>query len=108
MKKLTIWKCLVMMIPAMFIAGCAGLQTKGNIKVWYVREDGKKMHVTFVKNPAQAILNLGKGNVLHLKQVVSGSGSRYSDGKTEFWIKGDQATLTISGKVIKCWVENNH
>ena len=35
---------------------------------------------------------------LRLPQVVSGSGARYSDGETTFWIKGDEATLEIDGK----------
>jgi len=34
---------------------------------------------------------------LRLPQVVSGSGARYSDGKTTFWIKGDSASLEIDG-----------
>ena len=35
---------------------------------------------------------------LRLPQVLSGSGARYSDGTTTFWIKGDEATLEIDGK----------
>ncbi|MNK62773.1 Membrane-bound lysozyme inhibitor of C-type lysozyme precursor [compost metagenome] len=37
---------------------------------------------------------------LRLPQVVSGSGARYSDGETTFWIKGESATLEIGGKLI--------
>lgn len=35
---------------------------------------------------------------LRLPQALSGSGARYSDGTTTFWIKGDEATLEIDGR----------
>jgi len=35
---------------------------------------------------------------IRLPQVVSGSGARYSDGTTTFWIKGEEASLEIDGK----------
>ncbi|HDQ92856.1 MAG TPA: hypothetical protein ENN89_01915 [Synergistetes bacterium] len=36
---------------------------------------------------------------LKLPQVISGSGARYSDGETTFWIKGDSAYMEINGSV---------
>jgi putative lipoprotein len=36
---------------------------------------------------------------LKLPQVISGSGARYSDGETTFWIKGDDAYMEINGSV---------
>lgn len=47
--------------------------------------------------PDMAILKF-PDRELRLPQVVSGSGARYSDGKTTFWIKGDEATLETDGK----------
>lgn len=101
---------LLFFLLILALAGCSGVETKGtdktkaHIKIWYQRDDGKKMHVTFVKNPSQAIIVLGKGNVLHLKQAISASGARYTDGRNEFWIKGDKATLTLDGQTYQCQV----
>ena len=47
--------------------------------------------------PEAAILTL-PDRELRLPQVRSGSGARYSDGETTFWIKGESATLEIGGK----------
>jgi putative lipoprotein len=37
------------------------------------------------------------GRTLSLPQVLSGSGARYSDGKTTFWSKGDTALFHMNG-----------
>lgn len=37
------------------------------------------------------------GRTLSLPQVLSGSGARYSDGKTTFWIKDDSAQFHMDG-----------
>ncbi|HWT70646.1 MAG TPA: YbaY family lipoprotein [Oxalicibacterium sp.] len=37
------------------------------------------------------------GRTLSLPQVLSGSGARYSDGKTTFWNKGDTALFQMNG-----------
>jgi putative lipoprotein len=43
------------------------------------------------------------GRTVRLSHVRSGSGARYSDGKTTFWSKRDEATLvTIDGTTKKC------
>lgn len=44
-----------------------------------------------------------KPSKIKLPQAISGSGARYSDDVTTFWIKGDDATLETSGSVI--WEE---
>jgi membrane-bound inhibitor of C-type lysozyme len=38
----------------------------------------------------------------NLPQVPSADGGRYSDAHTEFWIKGNGATLTHNGKSTNC------
>jgi membrane-bound inhibitor of C-type lysozyme len=37
---------------------------------------------------------------LRLPHVISGSGARYSDGKTTFWNKGNSALMEVDDKVI--------
>jgi len=104
-----VWKIIAAGLFVVF-TGCAVVKTevKGGgtekIEAVYRCEDGKKIHATFVKNPSQVILVFGPGHVLRLKQALSASGARYSDGINEFWVKGNKATLTISGKTINCEV----
>jgi membrane-bound inhibitor of C-type lysozyme len=37
---------------------------------------------------------------LRLPHVISGSGARYSDGKTTFWNKGDSVLMEVDDKVV--------
>ncbi|HTH43848.1 MAG TPA: YbaY family lipoprotein [Oxalicibacterium sp.] len=46
--------------------------------------------------PAKVEIALA-GRTLSLPQVLSGSGARYSDGKTTFWNKGDTAMFHMNG-----------
>jgi membrane-bound inhibitor of C-type lysozyme len=49
-------------------------------------------------------LRLG-GDSMILLRAISGSGARYTDGRTVFWIKGRAATLDDgNGRVRKCRV----
>jgi putative lipoprotein len=57
---------------------------------------GLKFDVEFVDDAAVLYLPSGP---LKLPQVISGSGARYSDGETTFWIKGDDAYMEINGSV---------
>jgi len=40
----------------------------------------------------------GSGDAAVLPQALSADGGRYAKGDTEFWIKGNSATLTRRGK----------
>ena len=40
------------------------------------------------------------GRDLRLPHVISGSGARYSDGKTTFWNKGRSALVEVDEKVV--------
>ena len=40
------------------------------------------------------------GRDLRLPHVISGSGARYSDGKTTFWNKGNSALMEVDDKVV--------
>jgi len=57
---------------------------------------GLTFEVEFVEDAA--ILYFPDGP-LELPQAISGSGARYTDGETTFWIKGDDARLEFTGSV---------
>ncbi len=63
----------------------------------YVYTCSETLRFTARFEPERAVLSF-PDRELRLPQVVSGSGARYSDGKTTFWIKGDSASLEIDGK----------
>jgi membrane-bound inhibitor of C-type lysozyme len=62
-------------------------------------QGGKSFTVEFVDNGNSALLHMD-GKSITLPQVPSGSGARYSDGKTTLWTKGDEALVEINGKII--------
>jgi membrane-bound inhibitor of C-type lysozyme len=49
----------------------------------------------------RVLLTFGKRRVV-LTRVRSGSGARYSNGKTIFWIKGREARLIDNGRETHC------
>ncbi|MFP4482761.1 MAG: MliC family protein [Thermovirgaceae bacterium] len=57
---------------------------------------GLTFDVEFVEDAA--ILYFPDGP-LELPRAISGSGARYTDGETTFWIKGDDARLEFTGSV---------
>ncbi len=57
---------------------------------------GLRFKVSFVEGAA--ILYLPEGP-LELPQALSGSGARYTDGETTFWIKGENACMEVNGSV---------
>lgn len=56
--------------------------TPGNVELLFAGEDGDTV----------------------LPQALSADGGRYAEGDTEFWIKGNSATLTRAGKTETCEV----
>jgi membrane-bound inhibitor of C-type lysozyme len=40
------------------------------------------------------------GRELRLPRIISGSGARYSDGKTTFWNTGNSALLEVDDKIV--------
>ena len=80
----------------------------GNSPAKYHCNDGTKVIAHYYALSDKSLqfvkLNVDKTEVT-LPAVISGSGSRYSDGyKTEWWIKGNSATLTRNKdqKVTEC------
>ena len=65
----------------------------------YQCEGGKSFTVGFVDNGNSALLPI-EGNSIKLSHVPSGSGARYSNGKTALWTKGDEAFVETNGKIV--------
>lgn len=53
-------------------------------------------------SPGSVMLAFSDGSELTLPQALSADGGRYVAGDTEFWIKGNEATLTRNGKSETC------
>jgi len=68
----------------------------------YTCGDGTALTATFTSDPAAAKLVIAGGKTLTLPQVVSADGGRYADDTTEFWIRGNSARFTVSGKETEC------
>jgi membrane-bound inhibitor of C-type lysozyme len=68
----------------------------------YTCGDGTALTATFTSDPAAAKLVIAGGKTMTLPQVVSADGGRYADDTTEFWIRGNSARFTISGKETEC------
>ena len=41
-----------------------------------------------------------QGRELRLPHVISGSGARYSDGKTTFWNRGKSVLMQVDDKIV--------
>jgi membrane-bound inhibitor of C-type lysozyme len=65
----------------------------------YQCQGGGGFTVEFVNDAHYALLTLN-GQTLKLPQAISGSGARYSDGKTTLWIKGDGGFVEVDGQII--------
>ena len=87
---------------ASLLAASATLMTTGTgqaeeaIRVRYLCKgqfDATEVTALFFKGrPSEVVLLSGSEGASRLLQGASGSGARYSQGDTVFWIKGDQAT----------------
>ena len=62
--------------------------------------------VDVVFDGAQATLTMPNRTVT-LPQAVSASGARYTDGKTIFWNKGNEATFELDGRTRECRVRRD-
>ena len=64
--------------------------------------NGKQYVVNYITNNSIQLVDAASNAKFQLDQVVSGSGSRYSNGKIEIHIKGDEAVFKQDGKDISC------
>jgi len=71
-------------------------------QVAYVCDGGVGLTVTFDNAAGKAIVMRSGAAPATLEQQASGSGFRYSDGKSELSGKGKDATWTAGGKTLNC------
>jgi len=96
MKKSLPFLCAVISISA--VASPLTVNTVGHSPATYHCNDGTRVIANYYALSDKSLqfvkLNFDKTEVT-LPAVISGSGSRYSDGyQTEWWRKGNSATLT--------------
>ena len=62
----------------------------------------KQYVVNYITNDKVQLVDVAKNAKFQLDRVVSASGSRYSNGKIEIFIKGNEAMLNRNGKDVSC------
>ena len=62
--------------------------------------DGQTVMAQFQLPEDQFVNVRFAGREMRLPHVISGSGARYSDGKTTFWNKGDGALMEVDDKIV--------
>lgn len=71
--------------------------------VRYVCADNTELTATFHSDPGSAdLVFAGSNEHVTLPQALSADGGRYASGNTEFWIKGNDATLTRGDSRTTC------
>lgn len=98
-------KLLVLTLPAL-LAGCSYYNTfyssmmdKMNTDTLAYQCDEKPLTVT-LNHSRQEVSFVYDNNALHLKQGMSASGARYTDGIYVFWSKGDSATVYRHDRIV--------
>ena len=83
------------------IVSCAQTSKETNQKWLSFRcPDGQTVMAQF-QLPEDKFVNVRfAGREMRLPHVISGSGARYSDGKTTFWNKGDSVLMEVDDKVV--------
>ena len=102
-------RCCLLFL-AVLLAGCGGGAVRGNEApaVTDYSPDPRPLAKTLVYEclDYEFIARLGPGEMavwldnryVVLSQVRSGSGVKYQEGETVFWMKGDEAMLTLDGQ----------
>jgi membrane-bound inhibitor of C-type lysozyme len=71
----------------------------------YSCDDGTRFVATFrnaPQGPGSVLLAYANAKSVVLPQALSADGGRYVSGKTEFWIKGNQASFTRGTRQTTC------
>jgi membrane-bound inhibitor of C-type lysozyme len=82
------------------ILGCSQANVEGEQKWLSFRcPDGQTVMARF--EPQDQFVSVRfAGREMRLPHVISGSGARYSDGKTTFWNKGRSVLVEVDDKVV--------
>jgi len=95
-------------VPACALAGLLVLSAAGpaaaDATANYHCDDGAVFVARFTTEPGSAELSFSDGRSLTLPQAVSADGGRYVQGDSEFWIKGESASLATDGASTTCKV----
>jgi membrane-bound inhibitor of C-type lysozyme len=83
------------------ILSCSQANVEGERKWLTFRcPDGQTVMAQFQLPEDQFVNVRFAGRELRLPHVISGSGARYSDGKTTFWNKGRSVLMEVDDKVV--------
>jgi membrane-bound inhibitor of C-type lysozyme len=83
------------------ILSCAGTKPETEQKWLSFRCPGGQTVMAQFHLPEDRFVNVRfAGRDLRLPHVISGSGARYSDGKTTFWNKGRNVLMEVDDKVV--------
>jgi membrane-bound inhibitor of C-type lysozyme len=91
---------LLTVVAFLCVTGCAPCRAPGYKAVTFRCEEGKTLVVFFGESGEHAQILFPDGKELTLHRAISGSGARYSDGKTTFWTKGQGAFVEVDGNVV--------
>jgi membrane-bound inhibitor of C-type lysozyme len=81
----------VLAVCPIVLAGCAAAASRAG-PFTYACAEGKSFTAAF-NAAGDAVTIAAGGDSRTLPQVVSASGARFSDGATQYWSKGREATL---------------
>ena len=83
------------------ILSCSQANVEGEQKWLSFRcPDGQTVMAQFHLPDDQFVNVRFAGRELRLPHVISGSGARYSDGKTTFWNKGKSVLIEVDDKIV--------
>ena len=82
------------------IVGCSQTNPENGKWLSFRCPDGQTVMAQFHLPEDQFVNVRFAGRELRLPHVISGSGARYSDGKTTFWNKGRSVLMEVDEKVV--------
>jgi Predicted periplasmic protein len=88
------------MVVLTAILSCSHANLEGEKWLTFRCPDGQALTAQFHLPEDQFVNVRFAGRELRLPHVISGSGARYSDGKTTFWNKGRSALVEIDEKIV--------
>ncbi|MEM1154445.1 MAG: MliC family protein [Pseudomonadota bacterium] len=101
-------RCALLLMALAVFAGCAGNPVDASATAQDFRPDDRPLAKTLVYdcNGYEFTTRLGPGEMalwlpdryVVLSQVRSASGTKYLEGDTEFWSKGNEAMLTVGAE----------
>ena len=96
-----VWKGCFAAIVLPLIVSCSGANVETEQKWLNFRcPDGQTVMAQFQLPEDQFVNVRFAGRELRLPHVISGSGARYSDGKTTFWNRGKSVLMQVDDKIV--------